>query len=402
MFMEISTFDFITKTSNVELVDKKSYAVWIGTALMDVISTCTGGSLARQEYFYMTYGPTMIPRVAELFTWFKENDVDLAVSRSCTIFLYKVSARVKTSAKIVFDNKCIDSFLHFAQKIMSLFFHSNWFELSKPCHNLKLDDTFTVSSMALSAIINAIHSDPNNQITETQDEIMFELFGYCTQFLYSYYTKDLSWGQVVNLFNFINGSININESNREKAFKRFIRYTRVQVRRDKEEIEMGLYTLPYLTIFSDIVSRNDLIELSFSESDDMMNNLDTYIQMHHTNLAQFLEKHKDLVSGLPEDDKEFIFWVQTKVTVGSNFSQLIASLMGKNTQNTGKQDIKKAVKNDKVVCHAAGCCNNERLLSCSLCRSAWYCGKSCQKIDWPRHKQQCKTIRAANDLRKSA
>jgi len=34
-----------------------------------------------------------------------------------------------------------------------------------------------------------------------------------------------------------------------------------------------------------------------------------------------------------------------------------------------------------------------RLLRCSSCRSAWYCGKECQKSDWVNHKKQCRAMK---------
>jgi hypothetical protein len=38
-----------------------------------------------------------------------------------------------------------------------------------------------------------------------------------------------------------------------------------------------------------------------------------------------------------------------------------------------------------------------KLRRCTLCRSACYCSKECQKMDWRRHKPQCLSIKALND-----
>jgi hypothetical protein len=38
---------------------------------------------------------------------------------------------------------------------------------------------------------------------------------------------------------------------------------------------------------------------------------------------------------------------------------------------------------------------NGKLRECSGCRSVRYCGKDCQKADWPAHKATCKRLRAA-------
>jgi hypothetical protein len=38
---------------------------------------------------------------------------------------------------------------------------------------------------------------------------------------------------------------------------------------------------------------------------------------------------------------------------------------------------------------------NGKLQDCSRCRSVRYCGKACQKVDWPGHKATCNRLRAA-------
>jgi hypothetical protein len=49
----------------------------------------------------------------------------------------------------------------------------------------------------------------------------------------------------------------------------------------------------------------------------------------------------------------------------------------------------------------AGCGNTAemlergKLLECSGCRTVCYCGKACQKADWPVHKPVCKRLQAA-------
>jgi hypothetical protein len=36
-----------------------------------------------------------------------------------------------------------------------------------------------------------------------------------------------------------------------------------------------------------------------------------------------------------------------------------------------------------------------KLLSCTACRRVLYCGRECQKADWPAHKETCKRLQAA-------
>ena len=39
-----------------------------------------------------------------------------------------------------------------------------------------------------------------------------------------------------------------------------------------------------------------------------------------------------------------------------------------------------------------GLCNSEATLTCSKCRSTYYCNKNCQKSHWKVHKKTCKSI----------
>jgi MYND finger len=45
-------------------------------------------------------------------------------------------------------------------------------------------------------------------------------------------------------------------------------------------------------------------------------------------------------------------------------------------------------------CAATGCEHNENLKACSSCNDALYCSKTCQRSDWPVHKNECKEIKA--------
>jgi hypothetical protein len=51
---------------------------------------------------------------------------------------------------------------------------------------------------------------------------------------------------------------------------------------------------------------------------------------------------------------------------------------------------------------ACACCRKTaeatqagKLLSCTACRRVQYCGRECQKADWPAHKETCKRLQAA-------
>jgi hypothetical protein len=42
-----------------------------------------------------------------------------------------------------------------------------------------------------------------------------------------------------------------------------------------------------------------------------------------------------------------------------------------------------------------------KLMECSSCRSVRYCGRACQKADWPAHKPTCKRLQTAQELTSS-
>ena len=51
-----------------------------------------------------------------------------------------------------------------------------------------------------------------------------------------------------------------------------------------------------------------------------------------------------------------------------------------------------------VRCHKGG----EKLLLCGKCRHALYCDRECQRIDWGRHKDECRTCGHARDATKNS
>ena len=48
-------------------------------------------------------------------------------------------------------------------------------------------------------------------------------------------------------------------------------------------------------------------------------------------------------------------------------------------------------------CHKGG----EKLLSCGKCRHALYCDRECQRMDWERHKTECRSCGHARDATKN-
>eukprot|EP00877_Chromochloris_zofingiensis_P012924 jgi/Chrzof1/7886/Cz02g40010.t1 len=46
---------------------------------------------------------------------------------------------------------------------------------------------------------------------------------------------------------------------------------------------------------------------------------------------------------------------------------------------------------DDTACAACGQAADE-LKRCSRCKGIWYCGRDCQRMDWPRHKTECEPV----------
>lgn len=53
--------------------------------------------------------------------------------------------------------------------------------------------------------------------------------------------------------------------------------------------------------------------------------------------------------------------------------------------------------------HTYFCCNsncpngqNIHALKCGGCETSWYCGETCQRLDWPNHRQECRVIARTN------
>jgi hypothetical protein len=55
---------------------------------------------------------------------------------------------------------------------------------------------------------------------------------------------------------------------------------------------------------------------------------------------------------------------------------------------------------DGTRCSVCGCsCTTKKLLRCSGCKINWYCGPSCQRAAWPRHRGHCLRARGIADTR---
>jgi hypothetical protein len=61
----------------------------------------------------------------------------------------------------------------------------------------------------------------------------------------------------------------------------------------------------------------------------------------------------------------------------------------------------KTVRQLMRVCGVCGKTKGD-ISSCTRCRSAWYCGRTCQTVDWPKHQLVCEKMAAAKAAAKVA
>ncbi len=74
------------------------------------------------------------------------------------------------------------------------------------------------------------------------------------------------------------------------------------------------------------------------------------------------------------------------------------TLPGDGTTRAGNSPARRGGGKVRACAHCgatAEMLENGKLLECTACRSVRYCGKACQKEDWPLHKATCKHRRAA-------
>ena len=51
-------------------------------------------------------------------------------------------------------------------------------------------------------------------------------------------------------------------------------------------------------------------------------------------------------------------------------------------------DIKQCDENDDII-SCLVCGKTDMLMRCSACKTAFYCSRSCQVVDWSRHCEEC-------------
>ena len=152
--------------------------------------------------------------------------------------------------------------------------------------------------------------------------------------------------------------------------------------------------MPYLTIISDMESRQGLSKISFPPA--FMEKIYEFFKIHTAYISHQMTELKSSRSQLSRKEKDDYEWVETKVTVGSMLSAFIANMSGdKYTKEQPSNPIPEHTKessqtSERNVCGNPVCYNHQNLKACSRCHLVWYCGQACQRSNWAYHKPNCK------------
>eukprot|EP00978_Attheya_sp_CCMP212_P036323 scaffold163826_cov53-Attheya_sp.AAC.1 len=89
-------------------------------------------------------------------------------------------------------------------------------------------------------------------------------------------------------------------------------------------------------------------------------------------------------SGRPQDEEAVIY-----IPLLSPAEHVIRARGGRGDEPTRKDGKMKKQHGNKVCerCRKAG--SRDELSACAQCKSVWYCGRECQKLDWKIHKMWC-------------
>ena len=84
---------------------------------------------------------------------------------------------------------------------------------------------------------------------------------------------------------------------------------------------------------------------------------------------------------------------------GMNREQLVDALLRTPEPTEVQRAEAAAVSEAAAAARRCRSCGEQpaKIAACSVCFSAGYCGKDCQRADWPRHKSECKSLRVAWD-----
>ena len=261
-------------------------------------------------------------------------------------------------------------------------------------------------NMALLAINNALYSAEPGAITaETRDKLW-----RCFEALVSLYDSPqasyLSFDNVASVNSFFQGVLTLPVHGRDKAqqLQWFLRCCH----------QRGTQNVPYLTIMTEMQSRNGLIHLNFPAQ--FMSKLYDFYDMHLSCLGQIMAAFEPVVNSLlsSEREREKFQWVQAKLTAGVMLSKIVAGFSmsrgegGRTdspTDDLPRNPISVHHKQSRKTAAAAGssgtgsapthvcangqCYNYQNLKACGKCRKVYYCDPSCQKQHWKLHKTDC-------------
>ncbi len=93
-------------------------------------------------------------------------------------------------------------------------------------------------------------------------------------------------------------------------------------------------------------------------------------------------------AGLFSQDFRCVAHLQCAIDEGMLEEFLGLFLNSKNTCNCLKEEEEGENSDDNVCAHCKQ--RKDKLLQCAGCKSVKYCGKECQRSDWPNHKTVCK------------
>ena len=348
---------------------------WLAYTMIAALGMAVGGSAERQ--IILGKDTEVIPLLIDTLSYSLHDE---------TMSPQLVSAIYKSVARVLHEN-AIQIYRH-PQGVQLLFDYVSIF-LAKT--DRRKSDWEGAWGMGYMAIIQAVHSSLRNIISDDIREQLWNHFVALVAIFESPLASNIPFENIVSMNNYFHGVITlpVYKDDLAKNLQWVLKCC----------CHRGPQGFPYLTLISDLQSRNGLIHIKFPSS--FMDKIDDFCDTHLDAIRRIIHSLRGSLREIPEDCKENLQWVTTKITAGTLFSKLIAKKSGfKNLEELKSNPISKPPKKgsgssssssaEQKVCGNPACYNHQNLKACGRCKVVYYCGTFCQKEHWKMHKKDCK------------
>ena len=361
-------------TDSTNITEPRNAAWWLAYFMIVSLGTAVGGSADRQ--LLLGRDPTVIPLLLDTLRWSGDTYQDDTMTTHIICTLYKAVARVpKENGSQIYNHPG-------GVQLLLDYIHKTTHSKNTATINSPLEDP--AWGMALMSIMTALQSSRSVVISAEVQQQLWRIFTSLVAIFESPQASTLPFDNAIGISNFFHSIITLHVHPLEPS-RQLQWILQCCVNRGPQDV-------PYLTIMSDLQSKNGLLHIKFPPS--FMQKIYDFCDMHLENIHHLLTSLQEGVKDLSSEWKHQHAWVMMKITSGSMLSKMMAMVTGdrcidSRASNPIPEGPKKISGGDGEVCGNPACFNHQNLKSCGRCRKVYYCGSYCQKQHWGLHKSKC-------------